>query len=142
SAYPMTRFPSPLTAPLVDPDPETICTLTAANSTVGLPPTPADTYVGASTAVVPAPHEGEAPVPPETTACPAIVGTHSQPGVTAASAAEAAKLEIAAAIETMKATRTIGHFSPLPVPPVAGRHRASIGSTLHARRGRSSTAAD
>jgi hypothetical protein len=57
-----------LTAPLVDPDPETICTLTDANCTVGVPPTPLATYVGASTAVLPAAHDGDAPVPPETTA--------------------------------------------------------------------------
>src|SRR5438105_7627452 len=63
-----------------------ICTFTAANCTVGLPPTPEATYVGASTAVVPPPHDGAAPVPPDTTGWPAVVGTHSQPGVTAAEA--------------------------------------------------------
>lgn len=40
-------------------------------------------YVGASTGV-PELHDGVAPVPPDTTAWPAVVGTHSQPGVTAA----------------------------------------------------------
>ena len=60
------------------------------NWTVGLPPTPDETNVGASTAVLPAPHDGAAPVPPETTAWPAVVGMHSQPGVTAPIAAGAA----------------------------------------------------
>jgi hypothetical protein len=86
SAYPTIRFPSPFTAPLVVPDPDTICTFTAENSTVGFPPTPLDTYVGASTAVVPDPHDGVDPVPPETTFDPAEVGMHSHPGVTAADA--------------------------------------------------------
>jgi hypothetical protein len=48
----MIRFPRPFTAPPVDPDPEMIWTLTAENFTVGLPPTPDETYVGASTEVV------------------------------------------------------------------------------------------
>jgi hypothetical protein len=61
-------LPFPFTAPPVDPDPDTICTFTEENSTVGLPPTPEDTYVGASTAVVAPPHDGLAPVPPDTTA--------------------------------------------------------------------------
>jgi hypothetical protein len=68
SAYPTTRFPSPFTAPSVFPEADTICTFTAPNRTVGLPPTPDETNVGASTAVLPAPHDGVAPVPPDTTA--------------------------------------------------------------------------
>src|SRR5436305_14060245 len=68
SAYPITRFPRPFTAPVVEPDPDTICTLTAANCTVGLPPTPDGTNVGASTAVVLGSHEGAEPVPPDTPA--------------------------------------------------------------------------
>ena len=68
SSYPSTKFPRPFNAPLVAPDPDKICTLTAANRTVGVPPTPAFTYVGASTAVLPAPHDGEEAVPPDTTA--------------------------------------------------------------------------
>src|SRR2546423_1501047 len=86
----MIKFPSPLTAAVVDPEPETICTFTAANMTAGLPPTPDGTYVGASTAVFPAPHDGVAPVPPDTTAWPAVAGMHSHPGVTAPHAADAA----------------------------------------------------
>ena len=62
--------------------------MTAENSTVGLPPTPEDTYVGASTAVAPVAHDGADPVPPDTTALPAVAGTHSQPGVTDPHAAE------------------------------------------------------
>ena len=80
SAYPTTRLPSPFSLPEVDPDPDTTCRFTLENSTVGWPPTPEETYVGARTAVVPAPHEGPNPVPPERTAWPALVGTHSSPG--------------------------------------------------------------
>jgi hypothetical protein len=71
--------------------------LTAENSTVGLPPTPEDTYVGASTAVDPAAHDGPDPVPPDTTALPAVAGTHSHPGVTDPNAAEAQPKNITAA---------------------------------------------
>src|SRR5207302_900760 len=83
----ITRLPVPLTAPSVAPDPDTTCTFTAANCTVGLPPAPLGTYVGASTAVLPAPHDGADPVPPDTTACPAAVGIPPHPGATAATAA-------------------------------------------------------
>src|SRR2546421_69687 len=58
----------------------------AGTRTAGSPPTPDATSVGASPAVAPAPHEGAAPVPPETPGWPAVVGTHSHPGVTAAHA--------------------------------------------------------
>src|SRR5256885_8712320 len=81
----MIRFPSPFTGPLVDPDPETICTLTPENATVGLPPTPDEMYVGASTGV-PVLQLGDAPTPPEVTGCPAPAGTHSHLGVTAPAA--------------------------------------------------------
>jgi hypothetical protein len=57
--------------------------LTPENCTVGLPPTPEATYVGVNTACVPEPHEGpEVESPPETTALPAVVGTHSHAGDT------------------------------------------------------------
>src|SRR5436190_22991179 len=95
----MIRFPSPFTGPLVDPDPETICTLTVAHWTVGLPPTPDDTYVGASTAV-PELQLGVAPVPPEVTGFPAVLGTHSQPGFNAQAAGAAMQNTIVAANAT------------------------------------------
>jgi hypothetical protein len=44
---------------------------------------PFDTYVGASTAVFPLTQDGADPVPPDVTFCPAVVGMHSHPGVTA-----------------------------------------------------------
>src|SRR2546423_12273363 len=71
----------------VAPAPSMLCTFTPVNNTVGLPPTPEETNVGANTAFVPAPQDGADPVPPETTACPAVVGTHSHAGVTAPHAA-------------------------------------------------------
>jgi hypothetical protein len=43
SAYPTTRFPSPLTLPLVDPEPEITCRFTAWKTTVGFPPAPPGT---------------------------------------------------------------------------------------------------
>src|SRR3954454_15740010 len=120
----MTRLPSPLTVPSVLPDPETIWTLTAANTTVGLPPTPDETKVGASTDVVPAPQEGVEPVPPETTACPAVAGMHSQPGVVAASACEANTAISAATTVATNAMRTISR-TPLSCAAPAARQPAA-----------------
>ncbi len=108
----------------VDPEPSTTCTFTAANSTVALPSTPADTYVGASTAVLLDAHDGEDPVPPDRTASPAVFGMHSHPGVTAAQAAEHAQPQTAA---TSAATTPCPHISRLlssRVPPHAERSRA------------------
>ena len=66
-----------------------------------MPPIPEATYVGASTAVVPVPHEGDVLVPPDTTVWPAALGMHSHPGVTA-QAAEHAIPNTAATIATEK----------------------------------------
>jgi hypothetical protein len=63
---------SVVSAFLFELEPETIWTLTPEKTTVGSPPTPEDTYAGASTAVVPAAHEGADPIPSETTGWPAV----------------------------------------------------------------------
>jgi len=72
----------------VDPEPSMICTLTPENCTVALPSTPAATYDGARTGT-PDEHDGVPPAPPEVTAWPAVVGTHSQAGAADAHAGEA-----------------------------------------------------
>jgi hypothetical protein len=137
----MIRLPLPLTVPSVDPDPDSTWTLTVENSTVGLPPTPLDTYVGASTAV-PLAHDGAAPVPPDVTACPAVAGMHSQPGVTA-HAADAREQTITIAPATARANlRMSARFRP-PRPlqgtaehiPHAQARRQSSGSSDVARFG-------
>src|SRR5204863_6059198 len=102
------------------PAPLRIWALTAANCTVGLPPTPAGTYVGASTAVVPAPHDGAEPVPPDTTACPAVAGTHSHPGVTAPQAPPASTPRYTTAASTAAAQRD-NRIAPIPTPLSAPR---------------------
>src|SRR5205807_9418103 len=124
SSYPITRLPVPLTAPFVAPDPDTICTFTAANRTVGSPPTPLATNVGASTAVVPDEHDGADPVPPEMTGCPAVVGMHSHPGGTAAKAPPASTNPPAQTTSTapnrdaFRAPMT----TPLSAPPRTTQH--------------------
>src|SRR4051794_30115991 len=88
---------------LVAPVPETICRFTPLTVIVGLPPTPAaenDRYgriafsvawsaalAGSATFVVPDAHVPAAP--PETTAAPAVPGTHSTTAVVAAWASPA-----------------------------------------------------
>jgi hypothetical protein len=110
----------------VEPDPDTTCTFTAVNRTVGLPPTPLETYVGASTGV-PLLHEGDEPVPPDTTACPAVVGTHSHPGVTTAHAPDTTQPNTTVAPSTTRTIRhpvpisTSPHFEPNPGPALVNR---------------------
>src|SRR5581483_8341073 len=119
-SYPNTKFPVPLTV-LCDPDPFMICRFTAANRTVGLPPTPSETYVGARTAVVPVAHDGAVPVPPDTTSNPVVVGMHSHPGVSpAANAAEHTQPKAAA---TQATKHTLAHITTpfrSTAPPICG----------------------
>lgn len=102
------------------------------NSTVGLPPTPDDTYVGANTAVVPDPQLGLAPVPPETTVWPAVVGTHSHPGVTAANALPTPTTSVpgtaavAAPLESLPISPYPFRSLPRPVQGVLGKRNLSL----------------